>query len=211
MGRILDVHRIHLVIGRLGGPQVFRWLLANAPHVLPSAEHRIETQYANQDSDRETKLVKQLLNWQLDGETRGPVLDALMRHAFDDAAPEWRQFYLDQEGLAQLVQAGMGVGPHGHSHQPATVLSEEEVSTEIALSSDFVESVGGSRKWGYCYPHGSHTQAAQRAVLNAGVPFAFAVAPRDIECRLTESSRFALPRHDCNTFPSGAPSYGAKI
>ena len=63
--------------------------------------------------------------------------------------------YLDESGVRTLVDAGMGVGPHSHSHEVASRLPVERQRNEIALSCTVIESIGGSRMWGYCHPHGS--------------------------------------------------------
>jgi peptidoglycan/xylan/chitin deacetylase (PgdA/CDA1 family) len=107
----------------------------------------------------------------------------------------------------------MGVGPHSHSHEVSIRLSPERQLEEVRLSCAFVEANGGSRRWGYCYPFGlrsAFSQETERAVADAGCPFAFAFEPRDIETPLDEAGRYALPRHNCNAFPHGAVSYGAQ-
>ena len=75
-------------------------------------------------------------------------------HAFDGAVPRWDEFYLDREATRELSEAGMGIGPHSHTHEVASRLAPECQREEIELSCALVESAGGSRLWGYCYPHG---------------------------------------------------------
>ena len=70
-GRILDVHKVHLAVGRMGGRAVLTWLEANRPELLFRARDEDAPAYAVQKSDRATKLVKHLFNWQLsEGGTR---------------------------------------------------------------------------------------------------------------------------------------------
>ena len=76
-GRILDVHKVHLVLGRMGGRAVLTWLEANTPELVSRAAHEDATAYAGQKSDRATKLVKHLFNWQLLGGA-SRALDALL-------------------------------------------------------------------------------------------------------------------------------------
>ena len=83
------------------------------------------------------------------------MLDGLLDHAFAGAPPRWQDFYLDERGMRELSEAGMGIGPHSHSHEVSIRLSPERQLEEIRLSCDFVEQNGGSREWGYCYPFGS--------------------------------------------------------
>ena len=141
------------------------------------------------------------------------MLDGLLDHAFAGAPPRWQDFYVDEHGMRELSDAGMGIGPHSHSHEVSIRLSPERQLEEIRISSDFVERNGGSREWGYCYPFGSRSafsQETERAVAEAGCPFAFAFEARDIETPLAEARAFTLPRHNCNAFPHGAVSYGER-
>lgn len=212
-GRILDVHKVHLALGRLGAPAALAWLKSNAPECLEAENQsgNAVSPYTHQTSDETTKFLKELFNWRLSAEERGAALDALFDHAFAGAPPRWQDFYVDERGMRELSDAGMGIGPHGHSHEVSTRLSPERQREEIRISSDFVERNGGSRAWGYCYPFGSRSAFSpetERAVAEAGCPFAFAFEARDIESPLADAERFALPRHNCNAFPHGAVYYG---
>jgi peptidoglycan/xylan/chitin deacetylase (PgdA/CDA1 family) len=208
----LDVHKVHLALGRLGGPAVLQWLENKVPEILP-LEPLVDgarSHYANQRSDNATKFVKHLFNWQLSAEERGEVLDALFDHAFSGELPRWQDFYLDEQGIRALVDAEMGVGPHSHTHCPLSRLSASQEAQEIESSCDLIVRLGGDRSWGFCYPYGSpqsFNQRTEAAIANAGCPFAFAAAPRDIDKPLAKSARYALPRHNCNTFAHGTASY----
>ena len=90
---------------------------------FPAPRDEDATAYASQKSDRATKLVKHLFNWQLSSEERAAALDALLAHAFDGAVPRWDEFYLDREATRELSEAGMGIGPHSHTHEVASRLS----------------------------------------------------------------------------------------
>jgi len=214
-GRILDVHKVHLALGRLGSEAAIEWLEGHAPECLPAnGKSSIDVSpYAHQTSDETTKFLKQLFNWRLTAQQREGALDGLLDHAFAGSPPRWQDFYLDERELRALSDAGMGVGPHSHSHEVSIRLSPERQLEEVRLSCDFVEQNGGSRQWGYCYPFGARSSFSletERAVADAGCPFAFAFEARDIETPLEEAGRYALPRHNCNAFPHGAVSYGER-
>jgi len=168
--------------------------------------------YSHQNADESTKYLKWLFNWGLSVPERRAALDGLLDHAFAGTPPRWQDFYLDEQALRDLCDAGMAVGPHSHSHEASIHLAPDRQKEEIRLSCDFVERHGGSRKWGYCYPYGSRSafsKETERAAAEAGCPFAFAFEPRDIATSLADAERYALPRHNCNAFPHGAVSYGA--
>jgi peptidoglycan/xylan/chitin deacetylase (PgdA/CDA1 family) len=208
-GTLLDVHQVHLALGRLGSNAALQWLKTNVPDILQLRKARKAVGYAGQNSDEDTKFIKQLFNWELSGEERRFALNGLLDYAFGGRSPEWREIYLDETGIRALVDAGMGVGAHSHRHEVASRLSESEQKREIALSCAFVENMGGSRMWGYCHPYGrmeAFTSHTETIVAETGCPFAFAVRAADIKTKLVTSSRYALPRHDCNAFPYGIAS-----
>ena len=149
-GRILDVHKVHLALGRLEDRR--RSPGSSPMHLSACVPKRraaaAASPYAHQTSDEATKFLKQLFNWRLGVEEREGVLDGLLDHAFAGAPPRWQDFYLDERGMRELSDAGMGVGPHSHSHEVSIRLSPERQLEEIRLSSDFVERNGGSRAMG---------------------------------------------------------------
>jgi peptidoglycan/xylan/chitin deacetylase (PgdA/CDA1 family) len=211
-GELLDVHKVHLVLGKLGGEAVLARIEARHPEILPPSHERgpAGSHYAAQHSDEATKTVKTLFNWKLTPEIRGPVLDALMSEAFEGKPPGWTAVYLDRAGLRTLTDAGMGVGPHGHSHIPFSRLAPAQLRTEIETSCGYVESAGGGREWGFCYPYGSPGaigDAAIAAVAAAGCPFAFATGAADINTPLSAAPH-SLPRYNCNAFPHGMATIG---
>jgi len=205
-GEILDVHKVHLAVGRIGGEAALRWLKQEAPDLIPTETSA--THYTAQNSDQATKIVKDLFNYRLSPKERGPVLDRLLDHAFKGSPPSWRDIYLDQDDLRELSRAGMGVGAHSHKHLLSGRLPAEEEKAEIELSCAFVETAGGGRGFGYCYPYGSFSVRTEATVAAAGCPFAFGVAGADISEPLAETARYALPRHNCNVFPHGTASFG---
>jgi peptidoglycan/xylan/chitin deacetylase (PgdA/CDA1 family) len=210
-GSILDVHKVHLVVGKLGGTAVLNWLETNVPHLLGGEnDGSADSHYVAQTADNATKFVKSLFNWKIERADKRAVLDALLDHAFAGRPPSWQDLYLDEQDMRELIDAGFGVGPHGHTHEVTSRLSPQQQREEVDLSCAFVDRVGGSRQWGYCYPFGSQSsfsQETEKAVAEAGCPFAFAVEAKDIVMPIARTSRYALPRHDCNAFPHGTVSY----
>jgi peptidoglycan/xylan/chitin deacetylase (PgdA/CDA1 family) len=207
-GVLLDVHKVHLILGRIGGPAALAWLERNSSEILPGAELRRQTHYAAQKADPATKLIKDIFNWRLTPEVRGPALDRLLRYAFSDSPPRVSDIYLGAAEARALVDAGMGVGPHGHRHLPASQLTPPEESFEIETSSRFVDEVLSTLGWGYCYPHGMFSQTSQDILEKAGCPFALAIGDgADIEGLIRNTPRYSLPRHNCSAFPSGQVSF----
>jgi peptidoglycan/xylan/chitin deacetylase (PgdA/CDA1 family) len=210
--RILDVHKVHLAVGRIGGDAALSWLRSKSPDCLPAERIDAEPKvYAEQKSDRATKLIKHAFNWTPANETKSAALDGLLDFAFEGHPPHWTEIYMTDAELRALLDAGMGVGPHSHAHRVPALLDPDEQRDEVARSCDFISAVAGGCTWGYCYPHGiaqALSPNSETIVAESGCSLAFAVAPEDILDPLVHSRRFSLPRHNCNAFPHGTASYG---
>src|SRR4029077_16661628 len=74
-GRILDVPKVHLALGRLGSEAGIEWLEGHAPECLQvNGKSTAASPYAHQTSDETTKFLKQLFNWRLTaGEREGAL------------------------------------------------------------------------------------------------------------------------------------------
>ena len=209
-GVVLDVHKLHLALGRLSGAAALDRLEARYPRLLEEATEADVGHYAAQVSDLQTKRVKYLLNWMLEPDERHEVVDDLVAFAFDGRAPGVDDVYVDEAGVRRLVAEGMGVGAHGHRHLLLSGLTPERQEREIRQACHLIRTLAGTLDWGYCYAQGSFDATSERLVASIGCPFAFAVADGDIETPLIETARFALPRRNCNTFPHGAASKGGR-
>ncbi len=210
-GVVLDVHKLHLALGRVGGSALLDRLEVRYPWLRGETTEADVRHYVTQTSDVPSKRVKQLLNWKLGFDERREVVDDLIAFAFDGRAPGVEDVYVDEAGVKRLVADGMGVGAHGHQHLLLSGLTAYRQEQEIGHACDLIRTLAGTLDWGYCYAHGregSFNSTSARLVASRGCPFAFAVADSDIEKPLTETDRFALPRRNCNTFPHGIASMG---
>jgi peptidoglycan/xylan/chitin deacetylase (PgdA/CDA1 family) len=109
--------------------------------------------------------------------------------------------------------AGMIVGSHGANHLLFSKLSIDRQREEIEKSFEYLSQVVGRPVTTFCYPYGgSHafTSRTMSLLEEAGALFSFDVNPRDVTTQDFRWRRQALPRYDCNMFPHGKASVGAK-
>ncbi len=212
--RLLDVHRIHVLLGTLGGrgamerltPLVDRSMLTD----IDVEAFRILT-YRQQTNDEETTLFKRCLNYYISYEHRGRILDQLMADTFGDEAAYARSFYMNAEHLRAMEALGMEVGSHGHQHLVFSKLDEAEQAREIARSFSLLGNVVERPIRTFCYPYGgahTYTSVTERLLAEAGSALSFDVAPRDVSDADVAQRPHALPRFDCNQLPHGLASYG---
>lgn len=206
-GRMLDVHRIHHLLGAYGGKAVLHSLRGLIlPHMLrdEAVEAFRNATYTLQDNDAATGDVKRMLNYYIAYEYREAVIDALVA-LHPGTVPD--TLYMSLTQVKDLQDAGMLVGSHSVSHRLMSKLPIPDQAEEIDRSFAVLETAaGGLTVRSFCYPYGgfhSFTADTERLLAEAGCRFAFNVEPRDVTDADVRDRPLALPRYDCNLFPHG--------
>ncbi|WP_181248542.1 polysaccharide deacetylase family protein [Flavobacterium magnum] len=208
--KILDVHRIHLILGIAPATAVYRKLIAMvSDDMLPGtlvSDFR-EWPYHLQEDDDHTKRVKQILNYYISYEFRESVIDQLMAYFVPDDINDVHGFYLTSDETAELAREGMIIGSHTHSHPLMSKLNALQQREEIEKSFGCLERIiGKSDHRTFCYPYGgfhSFTDETERILTDQKVQYSFNVEHRDITRDDILQRPQALPRYDCNHFPFG--------
>jgi peptidoglycan/xylan/chitin deacetylase (PgdA/CDA1 family) len=213
-GELLDVHRIHVLVGRHGGAKVLATLQGLLSDDMLSHAHVEEFRkltYLGLDDDQATSSVKRALNYYVAYECRVQVLTALAE-ALDGGAETGNGFYIPVERLRLMQQSGMILGNHSRSHKVMSKLSKGEQFDEIERSFQMLEGlVGGLKIRNFCYPYGGHysfNATTEDILQNLGCRFSFNVEARDIDKDDLLKRPQALPRFDCNMFPFGKARMG---
>ena len=212
-GQALDVHRIHYLLGRYGGPFVMDALNRIITREMLSDENFEEIQRATyrQDNDEATTMVKRILNYYISYEWRHFVIDELMKKLYDEARL-FQDLYATPDQIREMSHAGMLIGSHTISHALLSRLSVAEQRREILDSFAYVQNnltSGGPRL--FCYPYGwphSFTPETMNILDETGCLASFTVEFRDISHEDLRLHPQALPRYDCNLFPYGRARLG---
>ncbi len=209
--KLLDVHRIHILLGKYGGKEILAALMRVISEDMLSHAHIEEFRtmtYPLQQNDDYTNIVKRTLNYLISYEHREAVLDQLMFRFFPEEIKLASQFYMKMEEIRQLQAGGMIIGSHTVNHPVLSKLSEDEQEKEIVDSFAFLEQLSGkSTLRTFCYPYGdsfSFTATTVRLLEESHCALAFKVEPRDIASQDLQLGIQALPRYDCNLFPYGS-------
>jgi len=213
-GKMLDVHRIHYLMGKYGGVTILEKLNDMVvPEMIQKdkyAEFKEKT-YPHQDNDAATMEAKRILNYYLLYEYREKILDDLMRENGDEAAFV-HEYYVTPDEMVSMSENGMTIGSHTVTHPVLSKLSVAEQKAEIINSFAYLEKVtGGLDLKTFCYPYGrsvTYTQETKNILSEIGCDFTFAVEHRDITDADIRENVQALPRWDCNQFPHGVARQG---
>jgi peptidoglycan/xylan/chitin deacetylase (PgdA/CDA1 family) len=208
-GKLLDVHRIHYLLGRFGGSAMLVAARELITEDMLSHAHVDEfghLTYARQDNDAATTEFKRMFNYYISHECRERVLNELMNRFFCERQLV-DEYYIPPNLLSDMQARGIIIGGHSVNHPVFGKLSEDEQRREIFHCFDFLENaVGGLSLRTFCYPYGgfhSFTRTTEKLLYEAGCRFAMNVDPRDAVAADFQARPQALPRYDCNAFPHG--------
>ena len=154
-GRILDVHRIHLLCGQFEGKRLLEYALSIVSESMIPLEKREEfdtATYANQINYEGVAEFKRVLNYFIDYRYRSEVIDAIGKKFgfhFDASS-----FYITPDQIAEMAAGQMLIGSHTKSHPVMSKLSAREQSLEIESSFAFLSSICKSPIRTYCHPYG---------------------------------------------------------
>lgn len=216
--KLLDVHRIHVLLGRFGGAKCMEILMDIVTDDMLKDRYvdafRHKT-YTHQDNDEHTVRFKRMLNYYISYGARELVLDRMMEIYLDGETESqlFSRFYLSLEQVREMADLGMVIGSHGVDHLVMSKLSVEQQRNEIEASCAFLEDVLGAPVETFCYPYGGrHTFTAETEVLlrDAGMRYSFSVDSRDVTAEDLTTRPQGLPRFNCNEFPHGTATIGPR-
>ncbi len=208
---LLDVHKIHLLLGKIPSVKLFKALQENISEEMLSDKKVLafnQATYQLQKNDDYTNLIKRTLNYYIDYGYRAQLIEALIKRFFTDSRSQlFSKFYVSKSELKQMADAGMILGSHTVNHYVMSKLSIGKQKMEIVDSFSFLESLTGELPVKtFCYPYGgfhTFTNETRKLLNDQEVLFSFNVEEQDICSEYLNSNRQALPRFDCNQFPYG--------
>ena len=217
-GKLLDVHRIHLILGRFGGTHAMARLTALLRDDMLSHAHVDEFHrhtYTRQDNNADTDLFKRTLNYFISYEYRETLLDELMADFLEgrSEADLVASFYARPEQLRRMHDAGMEIGSHSVNHFVMSKLDTATQKSEISGSFNALSAILDAPVRTFCYPYGgfhSFTDETERLLREQGSLFSFNVEQRPIADEDLSGRPQALPRYDCNQFPFGRAHLGSE-
>ncbi len=206
--RLLDVHRLHVILGGAGGVaaigavrQVISEDMLDQQHV----EEFHKATYLGFDDDAATMAFKRTMNYFIAYQHREDAIDEIAKALAIDM-PAINAFYISLDRLREMHRAGMVIGSHSVNHLVMSKLSTAEQQREITDSFADLSSAIAAPIETFCYPYGgfrTFTAETERLLGDAGCRYAFNVEFRDIEPADLRKRPQALPRYDCNQFPHG--------
>lgn len=194
-GRVLDVHKMHMIRTELTDEEVASRLetFGFSRYVFDMAVLATQYRYDTEISQK----VKYFLNFGLDAEQKDRWTSETFAELFGDEKAVAKKLYMDAEDWKLLAKKHC-LGTHGHRHVPLATLSPEGIADDLQASLDLIREKTGYAPKGMGYPFGGKT-AVSEAVFSAakahGLAYGFTMQ-RGVNAR--PDNPMALNRIDVN-------------
>jgi len=202
--KLLQIQKVEYLMSALGLEGFHRAFYQELERQLPGDVEREPMDFAGgyrfyRYDDEPIRRFKLDLNYQLPYAVVEPTLDALFEAAFGPGseADAVRETYMSLDDLKRLLDAGIEVGTHSHSHKVLPRLEFLDQKHEIETSVSFLEEITGESRVPIAYPFNFHDEETDRAADQLDLLAGLAGERRPI----TDADirhRWAIPRYDVN-------------
>jgi peptidoglycan/xylan/chitin deacetylase (PgdA/CDA1 family) len=204
---ILDVHKAHLITGKMGGTKslnmLFKYLKDTKEDKFLNIieKEKFKSAYKNQNDEEDKKEFKRIINYYGDVDKKKLILNYLLK--IFEINVSITDFYLTEKEIKYISDIGMIIGSHGVSHTLLSRLSYEKQKKELKESKKFLENITNKKCKTFCYPYGgkiSYNNNTLNILKELDYEISFSVESRDITLKDLKDNKYELPRYDCNQF-----------
>ena len=203
----LDVHKAHLINGKVGGEQALKALneYLHKNKILDfidrDEEKKFKHKYSKNIDTNEKKEFKKIINYYGNIKLKTKILDDLMVKFKINIKP--KEFYMNSDEIKYLSDMGMIIGSHSVNHNLLSRLSEDEQRNEIRNSQELIEDIIKKRCNFFCFPYGgkdSYNSLTLKILKEFNYNFSFTIQSKDFDKEDLRLMPLELPRFDCIEF-----------
>lgn len=203
---MLNVHKTHLLLSRLGGDRF-------AGEVAAAIEHEGVSVVRGRGSEREGVYrydeapdvwIKHVLNYEIPYDVADRTLSALFERHIGDSEAFARDFYLSASQVREMAEGGMTFGFHTETHPVLSRLARDRQRMELCDGPSTIRGLTAQDGVSCCYPYGlPHTYNADTldVLKECGYSMAFNTARREVA--IGQDGRYELPRFDTRDVGTG--------
>ena len=208
--KILDVHKIHLILGTVGPKLAVQKLYEILSKNKNLIDERLLEKYKKKiylEGNREkySNIFKGHLNYFIKKEYKKIIINRIFKSIFDnDEKKIVKNFYLKEGQIKEMSNNNMVIGSHSVSHNLLPEIKMKTWKKEIDNSFDYLSQFYKNKT--FSYPYGgyqSFNHKIKKYLKKSKVSFSVNVESRNIIKKDIVEHRQTLPRYDCNEFPYG--------
>ena len=214
--KLLDVHRVHYILGKYGGESILELLekLLKKEDLITGRDKYFNNKtYLKQDNDEYTIKVKQIINYYMEPKKRSIVLKKILNQLNENENELFTKYYLNPTQINEMIDYGLAIACHGHSHTLFSNLNFKNQENEIKQSIKIINNLTNNRMYNsFCYPYGgkhSYNTDTLHILEESSFDSAISVESRNITKKDIDN-KYEIPRYDCNEFIFGKATKGKK-
>ena len=202
---LLDVNAIHFILASAEDPTKvvcrLKTILSELGNHCGLKSFDIywkENAFSNRFDTAEVIFLKRMLQHVLPPTTRRTIIDKLFAEFVSlDQSAFAESLYMTPDQIRMMHRLGMEFGSHSHSHPWLNTISEEQQTSEIEMSLNFLSSIGlPMNGWTMCYPYGALNESAQNIARGYGA--VLGLSTRVGAADMKKDDLMSLPRWDAN-------------
>lgn len=206
-GKFLDVHKSHLILGKMGGKislerlQFYLKKKSINNFFNEKEKRKFSKQYSHQNDESDKVIFKKIINYYSDISKKSKLLDTLIIDF--KVKVSLQDFYMNKDEIKYLSNLGMIIGSHAVNHNVLSRLSYSEQYKELKNSKECLEDVLGKKCDYFCYPYGwknSYNKETITILKKLNYKNSFCVEDRDCSKKEFILNPYQIPRYDCNQF-----------
>src|SRR3989344_1704416 len=204
-GLLPFTHKVHLILSRFSirdllreaGDFFTKFYPDQASHYDIPTNRRLTTMRKMYD-DIPTANFKEMIHNVLPRKEREHFIDFIFGKIDFSEKQASEMFFIPRPSIAALHKEGFSIGSHTHSHAPLDCQTDQEVQSELSVSTKYLQRIIGTPPTIFSYPH-SHSKEKEEntAKILRGAGFQYAVTTERREIKEGESP-FTIPRYDAN-------------
>lgn len=206
--KILKVHKIHLLLGKIQNNLIFEYLNKNISKKYIDLEQRKKFDllvYKKQKNIDENVKIKKFLNYTIKKSFQNDFVNKMFKHFFPTLLEKEfvKKYYMNEKELKNLVKNNMVLGSHTVNHELLSAIPFKQAKKEIDMSIDYLNQFTKLKT--FCYPYGSTNSYNSKIknYLNKKVSFSVTVTNKKISNHDFTKNRQEISRLDCNNFKYG--------
>ena len=156
--KILKVHKIHLLLGKIQNNLIFEYLNKNISKKYIDLEQRKKFDllvYKKQKNIDENVKIKKFLNYTIKKSFQNDIVNKMFKHFFPTLLEKEfvKKYYMNEKELKNLVKNNMILGSHTVNHELLSAIPFKQAKKEIDISIDYLNQFTKLKT--FCYPYGS--------------------------------------------------------
>ncbi len=202
---VLDVNKIHFILEKeLDRKKILELIYFYIKKILKKKPSQLNIEKINLISrydDKETVLIKRLLQYYLPAPYRGKIVNKVFEEIVNKSEKQFSKIlYMNENNIKELYQNNFTIGSHGYEHNWWGKISNKNQELEIIKSLNFFKNIGVlDKNFSVCFPYGSYNSYTLKILNRLKIKFALTTKIGSVQ-KNNFQNLYELPRLDTNDF-----------